>query len=103
MRTTANTGGAGPHTNLGFAGRLRSDGNVPQCATPSRAELLDWVYKGNGLLQEQVPADRLPSLLPRVRPIHEVVNVDVFVPGCPPSADTIFTVISELLAGAFRT
>ena len=62
-------------------------------------ELLDCVYKGNGLLQAQVPADRLPSLLPRVRPVHEVVNVDVFVPGCPPSADTIFTVISELLAG----
>ena len=34
-----------------------------------------------------------------MRPVHEVVNVDVFVPGCPPSADTIFTVISELLAG----
>ncbi len=46
-----------------------------------------------------MPADRLPSLLPRVRPVHEVVKVDVFVPGCPPSADTIFTVISELLAG----
>jgi len=46
-----------------------------------------------------VPTERLPSLLPRVRPVHEVVDVDLFVPGCPPSADTIFTVISELLAG----
>jgi NAD-reducing hydrogenase small subunit len=27
------------------------------------------------------------------------VPVDVYVPGCPPSADTIFTVLSELLAG----
>jgi NAD-reducing hydrogenase small subunit len=25
--------------------------------------------------------------------------VDVFVPGCPPSADTIHFVLSELLAG----
>ncbi|MFY9660297.1 MAG: hypothetical protein WAJ97_06720 [Terriglobales bacterium] len=75
-------------------------GNVPAMRNSIPVpELLDWVYKGNGLLQEQVPADRLPSLLPRVRPIHEVVNVDVFVPGCPPSADTIFTVISKLLAG----
>jgi len=41
----------------------------------------------------------LPLLLPRVRPIHEVVNVDVFVPGCPPSADTIYTVLKELLSG----
>ena len=31
--------------------------------------------------------------------MHEVVKVDVFVPGCPPPADTIFYVVSELLAG----
>jgi NAD-reducing hydrogenase small subunit len=75
-------------------------GNVPAMRNSIPvSELLDCVYKGNGLLQEQVPAERLPSLLPRVRPVHEVVNVDLFVPGCPPSADTIFTVISELLAG----
>jgi len=75
-------------------------GNVPAMRNPiSVPELLDCVYKGNGLLQEQVPAEGLPSLLPRVRPVHEVVKVDLFVPGCPPSADTIFTVISELLAG----
>ena len=41
----------------------------------------------------------LPHLLPRVRPIHEVVKVDVFVPGCPPSADTIYTLLRELLSG----
>jgi NAD-reducing hydrogenase small subunit len=41
----------------------------------------------------------LPQLLPRVRPIHEVVKVDVFVPGCPPSADTIYALLRELLAG----
>ena len=75
-------------------------GNVPAMRNSIPVpELLDGVYKGNGLLQGQVPADGLPSLLPRVRPVHEVVNVDVFVPGCPPSADTIFTVVSELLAG----
>ena len=63
------------------------------------AALFDLAYKENATFQQQVPSERLPSLLPRVRPIHEVVNVDVFVPGCPPSADTIYTVISELLAG----
>jgi NAD-reducing hydrogenase small subunit len=41
----------------------------------------------------------LPQLLPRVRPIHEVVQVDVFVSGCPPSADTIYTVLRGLLSG----
>jgi NAD-reducing hydrogenase small subunit len=75
-------------------------GNVPAMRNPIPVpELLDCVYKGNNLLQPQIPTERLPALLPRVRPVHEVVSVDVFVPGCPPSADTIFTVISELLAG----
>jgi NAD-reducing hydrogenase small subunit len=31
--------------------------------------------------------------------VHEVVNVDVFIPGCPPSADTIYYALSELLEG----
>jgi NAD-reducing hydrogenase small subunit len=75
-------------------------GNVPAMRNPIPVpELLDSVFKGNGVFQGQVPTTCLPTLLSRVRPVHEVVNVDVFVPGCPPSADTIFTVISELLAG----
>ncbi len=45
------------------------------------------------------PTSVVPKLLPKVRPVHEVVKVDVFVPGCPPPADAIFTVVSELLAG----
>jgi len=75
-------------------------GNVPgmRNAFPVSA-LMDLAYKENATVQQQVPTERLPSLLPRVRPVHEVVNVDVYVPGCPPSADTIYTVISELLAG----
>jgi NAD-reducing hydrogenase small subunit len=32
-------------------------------------------------------------------PVHEVVAVDVFVPGCPPRADVIFYLLSELLEG----
>ncbi|MGB7847309.1 MAG: hypothetical protein WBL63_16965 [Candidatus Acidiferrum sp.] len=75
-------------------------GNVPAMRNAFPVlEILDSVFKGNNVLQEQIPTERLPSLLKRVRPVHEVVNVDVFVPGCPPSADTIYTVISELLAG----
>jgi NAD-reducing hydrogenase small subunit len=46
-----------------------------------------------------VPTEVVPQLLPVVRPVHSVVKVDVYVPGCPPSADTIFYVLGELLEG----
>ena len=35
----------------------------------------------------------------KVRSLQEVVPVDVFVPGCPPDADTIFYVLAELAQG----
>jgi NAD-reducing hydrogenase small subunit len=38
-------------------------------------------------------------LLNKVHPIHEVVKVDHFLPGCPPSADAIWTFLTELIAG----
>ncbi|GAB4557492.1 MAG: hydrogenase [Anaerolineae bacterium] len=34
-----------------------------------------------------------------VRAVHEVVDVDVFVPGCPPDPDVIYYVLSELAQG----
>jgi NAD-reducing hydrogenase small subunit len=45
------------------------------------------------------PAAGVPELLPRSEPVHRVVAVDVFMPGCPPSADRIHHVLDELLAG----
>jgi NAD-reducing hydrogenase small subunit len=75
-------------------------GNVPAMRNSFPVDaLLHRVYMENATLQQQLPTDGLPSLLKRVRPVHEVVSVDVLVPGCPPSADTIYTVLKELLAG----
>jgi NAD-reducing hydrogenase small subunit len=37
--------------------------------------------------------------LDMVTGLDKVVQVDVFVPGCPPSADAIYFAVSELLAG----
>ena len=46
----------------------------------------------------EIPTD-VPKLLKKVHPLHEVVKVDYFIPGCPPSADLINYVLTELLAG----
>jgi NAD-reducing hydrogenase small subunit len=56
-------------------------------------------YEDNADVNRGAPKQNVPALLPRSRPLHEVVKVDVFVPGCPPHADVIHHVLSELLAG----
>ena len=39
----------------------------------------------------------VPELLERVLPLHEVIPVDLFLPGCPPSAERIRAAIEPLL------
>lgn len=39
----------------------------------------------------------VPELLDRVLPVHEVVPIDIFMPGCPPSADRIRATLKPLL------
>jgi NAD-reducing hydrogenase small subunit len=74
--------------------------NIPSMRNPFTAQsVLDRVFVENVTLQPGAPQEGVPILLPQARPIHEFVNVDVFVPGCPPSADTIYTVLTELLEG----
>jgi len=45
------------------------------------------------------PTFNIPPLLAKVRPVHQVVTVDVHIPGCPPPAGLIAEVILSLLAG----
>lgn len=74
--------------------------NVPSMRNPFGAKaILERAYIENVTLHPQIPNQVIPPLLKRVRPVHEVVKVDVFVPGCPPSASTIVYVVTELLAG----
>jgi NAD-reducing hydrogenase small subunit len=41
----------------------------------------------------------VPALLERVLPVHEVVHVDYFLPGCPPPAERIKAFLSQVLSG----
>ncbi|MEW5724804.1 MAG: NADP oxidoreductase [Thermodesulfobacteriota bacterium] len=43
--------------------------------------------------------EELPRLLPKVRATGDVVPVDVFVPGCPPSTESILYALKEILQG----
>jgi NAD-reducing hydrogenase small subunit len=75
-------------------------GNVPSLRNPIGVQaLMDRVYLDEGLINPMVPDQIVPKLLPHSRPVHTAVKVDVYIPGCPPSADTIYYALTELLAG----
>lgn len=76
-------------------------GNVTAMRNPCGigAEIVRAVYlippEKSGIL----PSDPeiVPALLDRVLPLHQVIQVDHFLPGCPPSADRIQRAIEEWL------
>jgi NAD-reducing hydrogenase small subunit len=75
-------------------------GNVPSMRNSFPLDaVMARAYVENADLQQQTPTTALPRLLPRITPVHEVVKVDLFVPGCPPPADAIHHVLSEYAAG----
>jgi NAD-reducing hydrogenase small subunit len=64
-------------------------------------DVLDRAYRETSAVVVGIPTGNavVPRLLPRVRPVHEIVKVDYFLPGCPPSADAIFALVNDLLDG----
>jgi NAD-reducing hydrogenase small subunit len=75
-------------------------GNVPSMRElfPLK-DTLHRVYDENVTLNAMVPDQDVPRLEKHVKPVHEVVTVDVFLPGCPPPAKQIVQVITDLLEG----
>lgn len=74
--------------------------NVPSMRNPFGTKaVLQRAYVENVTVRPGLPQQDVPALLPSSRPLHEAVTIDVFVPGCPPSADVIYYVLSELLEG----
>ena len=61
--------------------------------------LFDRVYVEGADVGKGQPTQGLPVLLKHALPLHDVIKVDLHVPGCPPSAPTILFVLTELLEG----
>ncbi len=77
-------------------------GGVPSMRNAfSKEEVLKRAYiESETTKNGKIPkSNEIPALLEKVVPVHEVVKVDCFVPGCPPSADTIKYALTELIAG----
>jgi NAD-reducing hydrogenase small subunit len=76
------------------------NGNVPAMRNPFKLDsVYERAYLENVNVNQQIPTNGVPPLLATVRPVHGIVDVDVFIPGCPPSADTIHSILSDLIAG----
>jgi NAD-reducing hydrogenase small subunit len=65
------------------------------------AAVLDRAYRdlADGSAQWPRAPGIVPELLERVLPVHELVPVDLFLPGCPPPAERIRTLLDALLRG----
>lgn len=91
-------------TNLLIAlGDCAVTGNVPSMRNfIPVTKLLQRIYVEGSQVGKMVPTDGVPPLLKQARPLREFVKVDVCLPGCPPPAKTITTVISDLVDGRKR-
>ena len=102
--------------NLEMAHRLRAatryvisfgdcavTGNVTALRNPLglALEVLRPVYLNSGDANARIPDEKeiVPVLLDRVRPLHQVIDVDFYLPGCPPEAARIKAVLQDLLDG----
>jgi NAD-reducing hydrogenase small subunit len=61
-------------------------------------EVLDRYYHTEGSICDRIPSEDIPPLI-MVKPINQIVKVDCYVPGCPPSPKAIHYALNELLAG----
>lgn len=74
--------------------------NVPAMRNQFKVQdVLARAYVENASEHRRAPSEGVPHLLHSARPVHELVTVDLFLPGCPPPAEVIFYMLSELLEG----
>jgi NAD-reducing hydrogenase small subunit len=81
-------------------------GNVPairnQLGLASGENVLQRAYVEGAQSNPTVPKEPgiVPALLERVMPVHEAVAVNFYLPGCPPPAERIKAVLTQVLTGA---
>ena len=77
--------------------------NHPNVVAVHEVDIADGeVFIAMELVEGESLAARLekgPLPLDKVHPLHEVVKVDYFIPGCPPPAEEIWAILSALLTG----
>ena len=92
-------------------GACSSWGGIPGLANlSSRDDVFDWVYKeapSNANENNTIPSRavengvnlELPALLEQVKPLDKVVDVDYYIPGCPPTPDVTWNALQAVLSG----
>jgi NAD-reducing hydrogenase small subunit len=82
-------------------------GNVTAMRNPlgDPTEVLRRVYVDGVDRDGAIPDERpvVPALLPRVLPLHQVIDVDIYLPGCPPPAARIREAVFSILDGTLPT
>ena len=78
-------------------------GNVTAMRNPFGGAdvVLRRAYMDLASIAPQIPKEPgiLPVLLDRVVPVHEVIPVDYYLPGCPPPASRIKALLTQLVTG----
>lgn len=94
------------HTRVLVAfGDCAVTGNVPairnQLGLRNDESVLQRAYVEGAQSNPGIPREPgiVPALLPRVMPVQEAVHVEYFLPGCPPPADRIKILLTQVLNG----
>ena len=82
-------------------GSCACSGGVPALANLSTTqEVLEKVYRGSKTTDTNgIPNQQIPPLTDRVYAVHEVVPVDMKLPGCPTTPEMVAGALTALLEG----
>ena len=76
-------------------------GGIPGMANFSTLEECNEVkFRNNKTVKDgEVPTENLPEIAPVVIPNRDIVDFEIFLPGCPPTSKLILTALTALLEG----